>query len=189
MLHSASPGLNVYQFVTHAPRLHALRFACVSHWVNAVTQFLCAFKDGSDARQYMLSHSGFRTCFTSMYTTLQSHCSLAGMCDTAAVLLRKLTVSDKQNWQGHKVEQLWLRIHIPRRCSALAICHCSRKLLTCGANSYDFDSLDLEAPDIDNDLESYQVGVQAALLNHRHDSYFMFTCMTICRHSWEPNLM
>lgn len=40
--------------------------------------------------------------------------------------------------------------------------YCSRKPLTCRAGSYDFDSLDLDAPEIDNDLESYQVGLQAA---------------------------
>lgn len=90
-------------------------------WVNAVTQLLCTFKGSSDARQHILSRSGSRTCFTFMYTTLQSHCSLAARCDTAAVLLRKLTVPDKQSWQAHKVERLWLRIRLPQRCSVLAV--------------------------------------------------------------------
>ena len=167
--HGATTSLCLHAMGWYSSRYQVPLTITLSRY-NKVTSFLCAFKGGSDARQHVLSHPGSRTCFTSMYTTLQPYCSIVASCDTVAVLLRKLTVSDKQVWQVHKVERMWLSIHLPQRCSVLAVCTCSRKPLTCRASSYDFDSLDLDAPEIDNDLESYQVGVQAACPSCRHNN-------------------
>ena len=61
--------------------------------------------------------------------------------------------------------------------------------LVCATSEYDLDALDLDAPDIDNDLESYQVIV--CLSSHRHLAKLCVqsTQLLQCRHSWEPGLM
>ena len=42
--------------------------------------------------------------------------------------------------------------------------------MTRAASVYEFDDLDLDEPEIDNDLESYQVGVLAYFPSRRLDS-------------------
>ena len=65
-----------------------------------------------------------------------------------------------------------------------------RSTVFCEASAYDFDALDLDAPEIDNDLESYQVGVEPHLGSPALYSYLMvYLHMCICRHRWELSLM
>ena len=87
-----------------------------------------------------------------------------------------------------------VRLRFPRHALSLTLCCCGRGVLACKASSYDSDTLELDAPEIDNDLDSYQVGVRLGLAQPSSAPdlkllVLLYASPNACRHSWEPSLM